>query len=221
MHVPSSLESKLIRTLTLIGAIAVTGILTIVPYRLYTRDIRHAKVEAHRLSSLIHIALSDALRREEDVTDLVNRLHAITDFDLALRKLAPDEETNARIARRAQSSPPFGTDLYYTTPPILDGKGSMWLAEMHFDLSSMKRESIRLIIDLVLAVVLGSLAFSVGIFFLVRNTLLVPLRRLTGYVESLRPEDEIREIPEFSSREMHDLAHALHQAFQIRRPPHS
>jgi hypothetical protein len=48
---------------------------------------------------------------------------------------------------------------------------------MEFDLAPLKRESVRLIIDLVLAVALGSLVFSAVVFVLVRQSVVLPLPR--------------------------------------------
>jgi hypothetical protein len=191
-----SLQSRLIQALALIAVVAVVGVLAVLPYRLYSRDIRHARVEAHRLSSVIHAALSEALDRREDV------------FDLQLTKLAPGVPHPAHETRKALDRP-FGTELTYVAPPILDGDGNTWLAEMHFDLSPMKRDSVRLIIDLVLLVALGSLAFSAVIFGLVRNGLVLPIRRLTELVSSQDPDVDFRTLPEFASEEMTKLANAL------------
>jgi hypothetical protein len=203
-----SLQSRLIQALALIAVVAVAGVLAVLPYRLYSRDIRHARVEAHRLSSVIHAALSEALDRREDVTDLTNRMQSIADFDLQLTKLAPGVPHPAHETRKALDRP-FGTELTYVAPPILDGDGNTWLAEMHFDLSPMKRDSVRLIIDLVLLVALGSLAFSAVIFGLVRNGLVLPIRRLTELVSSQDPDVDFRTLPEFASEEMTKLANAL------------
>ena len=72
-----------------------------------------------------------------------------------------------------------------TAPPILDPDGGTWLATMRFDLSPMKRESIRLIIDLVLAVLIGSAAFSLVVYVLIRRMLLKPLHEVTHRVEEI------------------------------------
>jgi hypothetical protein len=205
---PPSLESRLIRALVVIALIAVCGVLAILPYRLYERDVRHARVEAHRLSSVIHAALSDALRRGGDVGDLVNRVQGLADFELRLRPLA-EGEAHPVGAQRGALTQPFGTYFTYVAPPILDPEGQTWLAEMRFDLSPMKRDSVRIIIDLVLAVVLGSLAFSIGIFFVVRNTMLRPLRQLTRTLARSDGPPRSEDLPEFKSREMQELARAL------------
>jgi nitrate/nitrite-specific signal transduction histidine kinase len=83
---------------------------------------------------------------------------------------------------------------------------------MYFDLSSMKRESIRLIIDLCLAVVIGAALFSVLVFVLVRRMLVVPLRDVTRRVEQIEPGKELVPMPDFQSPEMTDLARAIEKA---------
>ena len=41
------------------------GVLAILPYRLYARDVRHATVHAHRIASVVHTALSHAILEGE------------------------------------------------------------------------------------------------------------------------------------------------------------
>jgi hypothetical protein len=137
----------------------------------------------------------------------VNRFQGNPALTVRLRPLAPGEVHPAADAGRG-SSTRDDTDLRYVAPPILDDQGRTWLAEMHFDLSPMKRESIRLIIDLVLAVALGSLAFSVVVYWLVHSALVVPLRRMTEKLQA-RSDGQDVAFPRFASREMEELARAL------------
>jgi hypothetical protein len=213
MHKAASLESRLIRALAVIGLIAVGGVLAILPYRLYERDIRHAWVDAHRLSSVVHVALSDALRGGDDVTDLVNRLQGLAEFQLRLRRLDEGEAHPAGSGRGALLRP-FGTEFTYVAPPILDADGRTWLVEMQSDLSSVKRDSVRIITDLVIAVILGSLAFSVGIFLLVRRALIRPVEQLTRALEREGGRDSYEEFPQFATREMQDLARVAERTWR-------
>lgn len=210
MSRPRSVEFRLLQLLAGISVVAVLGMLAILPYRLYDRDIRRATVEAHRTAGLLHAALADALSRGEDTSSLVNRLQGTTSLAIRLRRLAPNEPHPAGDARRG-SSTRDDTDLTYVAAPILDNEGRTWLAEMQFDLAPMKRESVRLIIDLVLAVALGSIAFSAVVYWLVHRALVVPLRKATL---ELRAQDDCTAIrlPEFESREMVELADALEHA---------
>jgi methyl-accepting chemotaxis protein len=209
-----SVERRLLVLLAAIAAIAVLGVLAIVPYRLYQRDVRQAEVAAHRIASLVHVALSHALAEQEDTSDLVNRFQGIADLQIRLEKLPPGELHPAAALGRG-SSERRDTDLTYTAPPILDGAGGTWLATMHFDLSPMKRESIRLIVDLMLAVVIGSAAFSLAVFLLIRRSLLAPLREVTERVERYAQGQEVGPLPEFGSRELATLMDALDRARQV------
>lgn len=204
MQEPPSLETRLIRALTSMAIVAIAGVLAILPYRLYERDIRHARVDAHRVSTLVHAAISEALARGQDATDLINRFQSIADFEIHLTPLAQGEVHPAAVTRKATSRI-SGTQLDYTAPPILDGRGTTWLAEMRFDLTPMKRDSIRIIIDLVIAVLVGSLLFSLGIFFLVRNSILRPLRTLNDEILRRESSEEPMDLPRFRSREMLEL----------------
>jgi hypothetical protein len=205
-----SVEFRLIQLLAGISAVAIVGVLSILPYRLYERDIRHATVEAHRLAGLLHVALADSLARGEDTSALVNRFQGNPALTIRLRPLAPDEQHPAAENGRG-SSTRDDTDLRYVAPPILDNQGRTWLAEMQFDLSPMKRESIRLIIDLVIAVALGSIAFSAVVYWLVHTALVVPLRRTTKKLRSQADCQDL-ELPHFESREMEDLSQAIQSA---------
>jgi hypothetical protein len=215
MQEPASIERRLIQILGIIAAIAVGGVLAILPYRLYSRDIRNASVHAHQVSSVVHAALSCPIASGTDASDMVNRFQGLADLRIRLRRLEPGE-IDATSASGRGTSDLRGTDLTYLAPPILDGAERSWLAEMSFDLSAMKRESVRLIIDLVLAVVLGAAAFSAGIFLLMRHSLFLPLREMTRHIQALA-EGRETPIPEFRSAEMTELADAVERACHARR----
>jgi hypothetical protein len=210
----SSVERRLITLLVFIAAIAVVGVLAIVPYRLYERDIRLAEVDAHRIGSLLHVTLANALQRGtsvEDMSDLANRLQAVADLKIRLHEV-PENETAPGDPGGPGSSVRRGTDLTYTAPPILDKDGHTWIATMDFDLSPMKRESVRLIFDLVLAVLFGSLLFSVGVFWLIRGALLQPLHEVTRRVERFAEGGELGPPPSFETSELKALFAALERA---------
>jgi len=208
---PPSVESHLIKILAGIAAVAVVGVLVLVPYRLYARDIRHAEVQAHRVATVAHTALSSALARGEDVTDLANRFQGIADFEIRLRKQEAGELDPAATTGRGTSYLD-GTDLTYTAAPIEDASGQVYLATMHFDLSPMKRESVRLIIDLILAVVLGSALFSAVVYVLIRRSLVEPLKEVTRTIEAIADSELPAAMPEFETREMSALADAVARA---------
>jgi methyl-accepting chemotaxis protein len=213
-----SVERKLIALLALIAAIAVVGVLAIVPYRLYARDVRLAEVTAHRIGSLLHVALANQLQKStntEDIADLVNRFQGIADMKVQLRQLLPGE-TSPGDPSGAGTSTRNDTDLTYTAPPILDKDGHTWVASMHFDLSPMKRESVRLIIDLMLAVLVGSALFSVAVFVLVRNAVLQPLREVTRQVERFAEGERLERLPQYESAEVSSLLDALDRARQAK-----
>jgi methyl-accepting chemotaxis protein len=209
-----SVERRLLFVLALIAAVAVGGVLAIVPYRLYQRDVRLAEVNAHRIGSLLHVMLGHELQQGtdiEDVADLVNRFQGIAALEIRLRQL-PADELHPGQASGHGSSERHDTDLTYTAPPILDKDGHTWLASMHFDLAPMKRESVRLIIDLVIAVLLGSAAFSLAVFWLIRRALLQPLHEVTQRVERFAAGEEPGPLPEFESQELASLMDALSRA---------
>jgi hypothetical protein len=210
-----STEIRLLQVLAVIAAVAVAGVLAILPYRLYERDIRNATVHAHRLASVVHIAISQAILAGEDTRDLINRFQGMADVEIRVRRQRGGGEAEASAA--PGSSHLDGTELTYAAPPILDRDGSVWLAEMRFDLSPMKRESVRLIVDLVVAVILGSAVFSVIVFAIVRYSLLVPLRRVTQAIDALKPDAEPVHMPDFESREMSELADAVVKACRLPR----
>jgi methyl-accepting chemotaxis protein len=211
----SSIEFRLILTLSAIALVAVVGLLLILPYRLYERDIRHATDDAHRISSVVQAALSYPLAAGLDPSDLVNRIQSIGDIEIGLSRLEAGQVASGAVAGRG-SSILDDTDLRYVSTPVLDGEGKAWIAEMHFDLSPMKRESIRLIIDLVLAVALGASAFSLIIFLLFRRALVRPVRELTRCVDRIGAGDSSVRMPHFTSREMGELASAIEQACHSR-----
>jgi len=211
-----SVQLRLTQLLGVIAAVAVAGVVAIIPYRLYERDIRHAEVSAHRVASVVHVALGQAVHDGKDVPDLVNRLQGIADLEIRLRKLAPNEMHPAASSGRG-SSELNGTDLDYTAPPILDRDGGNWLATMHFDLSPMKRESVRIIIDMMAAVLLGSLVFSLAVFFLIRRLLIEPLHEMTKRVEQFADGQPVGALPEYETRELESLAAALERARSV--PP--
>jgi len=213
-----SAEHRLLWLLAGIAAVAVIGVLAIVPYRLYARDVRLAEVTAHRIGSILHVALAHDLSHAgdlEDVADLANRLQGIADLQISLRKLQPTELHPTAASGRG-SSERHGTNLLFTAPPILDRDGGTWLATMRFDLSPMRRESIRLIIDLVLAVLLGSAGFSLVVFGLIRRTLLRPLHEVTHRVEAFAEGREPGPLPEFETRELVLLMDALDRARRVK-----
>ena len=215
---PASVERHLLWVLAAIAAIAVLGVLAIVPWRLYSRDVRLAEVDAHRIGSLLHVALGHELQRGSDVkdiADLANRFQGIAGLEIHLRQLG-DDEIHPASANGRGTSERHDTDLTYTAPPILDREGHTWLATMHFDLSPMKRESLRLIIDLVLAVVLGSAAFSAAVFLLIRRNLLKPLHEVTRRVETFAEGRELGPTPDFESRELQHLMDALDRARHVK-----
>jgi hypothetical protein len=213
-----SAERRLLWFLAGIAAVAVLGVLAIVPYRLYARDVRLAEVNAHRIGSLLHVALGHEFQHGsslEEISDLVNRFQGIADLEVGLRELERSELHPAASSGRG-SSERHDTDFTYTAPPILDRDGHTWLATIHFDLSPMKRESVRLIIDLVLAVLVGSAAFSLVVFLLVRRTLLRPLHEVTHRVEAFAEGREPGPIPDFETREMASLMEALDRARRVK-----
>lgn len=230
----ASAERRLIGTLLVIAGIAIAGVLAILPYRLYSRDIQQATTDAHRLSSVVHVALSHAMGREDfdhsetALTDLVNRLQGLGNVDVRLRRLEPGEIHPAATTGKG-SSTRHGTELVYVAPPITDRQGTTWLATMEFDLSPMKRRSIRLITDLVLAVTIGSVVFSAVIFLMIRRTLFVPIQEMTkhigdiadGRAEALadgrQPVEGVK-MPEFASAEMRALAREVDRACGMQNP---
>lgn len=218
MDHPPSVETRLFKLLTTIAGVAVFGVLALVPYRLYTRDIRHAEVQAHRVASVANTALSQAVARGDDVTDLANRFQGIADFEIRLRRLEAGELEPAATTGRGTSRLE-GTNLTYTAAPILADDGTTYLATMHFDLAPMKRESVRLIIDLVIGVVLGSALFSGVVYLLISRSLVKPLREVTRSIEDIAAGYEPVSLPRFQTREMSRLAEAVTNACRARGVP--
>ena len=208
MSQPPSVEARLLRLLILIAAVAVLGVLALVPYRLYSRDVRHAEVQAHRLASVANAALGQAVARGEDVRDLANRFQGIADFEIRLRRLQPGDLEPTATSSRGRSELD-GTELTYTGTPIVGSDGTTWLATMYFDLSPMRRESVRLIVDLVVAVVLGAALFSAVVYLLIRRALVNPLRDVTRRIEDLAEGRVPGSLREFETREMAALAVAV------------
>ena len=91
---------------------------------------------------------------------------------------------------------------------------------MHFDLSPMKRESVRLIIDMMAAVLLGSLVFSLAVFFLIRRLLIEPLHEVTKRVEQFADGQPVGALPEYETRELESLAAALERARSVQPGKH-
>jgi methyl-accepting chemotaxis protein len=100
---------------------------------------------------------------------------------------------------------------------------------MEFDLSPMKRRSIRLITDLVLAVTIGSVVFSVMIFLMIRRALFLPIEEMTRHIGEIadgrteatadgQPMDLSVKMPEFASAEMRALAHEVDRACRVQHP---
>jgi hypothetical protein len=230
MSQPASVERRLIGTLLVIAGIAIAGVLAILPYRLYTRDIQQATTDAHRISSVVHVALSHAMMREDfdpsesSLTDLVNRLQGMGNVNVRLHSLGPGELHPAATSGKG-SSTRHDTELVYVAPPITDRLGTTWLATMEFDLSAMKRRSIRLITDLVLAVTIGSVVFSVVIFLMIRRALFGPIQEVTQHISDIAdaraeggPSGRHIQMPEFSSVEMRALAHEVERACGAEKP---
>jgi hypothetical protein len=217
-----SVERRLIITLLAIASIAIAGVLAILPYRLYSRDIQQATMDAHRLSSIVHTALSHALLNEDldqaSLGDLMNRMQGMGNVQVRLRRLEEGELHPVATSGRG-SSTRRDTELTYVAPPIIDREGVTWLATMEFDLSPMKRRSIRLITDLVITVALGSLVFSAVIFLLIRRTLLEPIRSVTTLIGEIADGGDIRagfKKLEFDTAEMEALTREVERACESR-----
>jgi methyl-accepting chemotaxis protein len=170
------------------------------------------------ISSVVHSARSCPLTAGIDATDLVNRLQGTADLEIRLAKLANPEEHPLHLSG-AGSSVRSGTDLRYVAPPVLDQRGGSWLAELRFDLSNMKRDSVRLIIDLVVAIVIGATVFSLVIFVLFRRALLVPLHELAQSIDRMASGDADAAMPRFESREMTELAASIERLAGSRKAP--
>jgi methyl-accepting chemotaxis protein len=151
---------------------------------------------------------------ETDAAGLVRRIQGVGDMRIALARLEAGEMPAGALAGRG-SSVLDDTDLRYVSSPVLDVRGDPWVAEMHFDLSAMKRESVRLIVDVLVAVAVGALVFSVVIYVLFRNAFVRPLRELTRRVERMAAGERDVPMPTFESRELTELAAAA-QRLQAR-----
>lgn len=204
----SGIEVRLALTLGVIALVAIAGLLAILPYRLYERDIRQATLQAHRFSAVVQAALACPLGVDRSTADLVQRLEGAGDLRIALARLEAGEVRSGAMAGRG-SSVLDDTDLRYVSTPVIDARGDAWIAELRFDLAPMKRESIRLILDLVLGVAAGAAAFSAVIFLLFRRAFVLPLRELTRYAGALAAGRPDAVTPRFESREMRELAAAV------------
>ncbi len=211
----ASIERHLVRVLACISCVAVVGVLAILPYRLYSRDIRNARLHAHRVASVVHASISSAVRDGEDTTDLVNRLQGSAALELRLTRLQKGEVHPVATSGKA-SSTLEGTALTYIAPPIVDRSGDTWLASMDFDLSPMKRESVDLITDLVLVATLGSLLFAGVVFLFLRWAVTKPLREVTREIDRLQPDGGPLELEPHETRDMQELVAALQRACNAR-----
>jgi methyl-accepting chemotaxis protein len=204
----SGIQFRLVLTLAVIGLVAIAGILAILPYRLYQRDIRMAAAEAHRVSAVVQAALADRLASAGDARDLVNRLQGAGGMRIALSRLEAGDLTAGAVVGRG-SSVLDDTDLRYVSAPVLDAEGRAWIAELQFDLSSMKRDSLRLVLDVVLLVAVGATAFGAIVFAFVRRAFVLPLRELARLGERMGAGEDVEHLPSFESLEMAQLASAL------------
>jgi HAMP domain-containing protein len=204
----SGIQFRLALTLGVIGLLAIGGILLILPYRLYERDIRIAAEEAHRISSVVQAALSDRLASGRDTRELVNRIQGAGGMGIALSRLEAGDPAEGALAGRG-SSVLDDTDLRYVSAPVLDAEGRAWIAELHFDLSPMKRESLRLVLDVVLAVAFGATVFAAIVFLFVRRAFVVPLRTLASAAERVAAGSADAGLPAFESPELAQLAQAI------------
>lgn len=209
-----SFEKRLFQALLVIAAIAIVGTLAILPYRLYERDIRNAQLHAHRTSGLVHAALERALEQGSDVEALLERLRSISDAGIRLEPLPAETAKPSQGWGRGRSEVD-GTTLTYVAPPLRGADGQLWQLEMKHDIAMLKRDSVRLIIDLLVAVVVGSAVFSAGIFLLIRGGLLRPMRRITDELERVAKQGGEPDLPPASSRE---LAAFRQAASRLSRP---
>lgn len=196
-----SFEKRLLIALGVIAALAIGGTLAILPYRLYERDIRNAQLVAHRTSGLVQASIGRALEEGADVNELLERLRSISDAGIRLESLPPDAVEPSGGFGRGRSDVD-GTTLTYLAPPLRGADGSLWQLEMQHDLSGLKRDSVRLIIDLVVAVGVGAAGFSLVIFVLVRGGLLRPMRRITDELERVAEQGGEPDLPPPASREL-------------------
>lgn len=196
-----SFERQLLLALLVIAAIAGAGTLAILPYRLYERDIRNAQLDAHRTSGLVQAAVGLALTQGEDVEGLLERLRSISNWGIRLEALPSDTPPPSEGWGRGRSEID-GTTLTYVAPPVRGADGRLWRLEMRHDIANMKRDSVRLIIDLLVAVGIASTGFSIVIIVLVRGGLLRPMRRITDELERAAQDGGEPDLPPASSREL-------------------
>lgn len=204
----SGIQFRLVLTLVAIGLAAVAGLLAILPYRLYERDIRLAADQAHRVSGVVQAALTCPLAAGSDAAGLVERIQAAGDMRVALSRLEAGALPAGAVAGRG-SSVLDDTALRYVGAPVMDAQGRPWIAELQFDLSPMKRESLRLVFDLVVAIVLGATLFGAVVFWFVRRAFVLPLRELTRAVLRRAAGDPDPRLPRFESLELQELAQAV------------
>ena len=200
-----TVERRLLWLLAIIAALAVGGMLAILPYRLYERDIRYATVHAHRVASVVHAALTCPVLAGEETNAMLERFQELADLEITL---APVAKATAS-ATGGGTSELDGTELRYASPPIVGAGGETWEAEMLFDLSPLKRDSVRLIIDLVVATALGAAAFSIAVFLLLRQSLLAPLREIEEHARALANGEDPAPLPTYQTLEVAALAKAI------------
>lgn len=196
-----SFERRLLLALGVIAVIAIGGTLAILPYRLYERDIRNAQLHAHRTSGLVHAAVGAALEEGHDVEPLLERLRSISDAGIRLEVMPAGTAPPSKGWGRGHSDID-GTTLTYVAPPLRGSDGQLWQLAMQHDIAILKRDSVRLIIDLLLSVGVGAVAFSIAIFILVRAGLLRPMRHITDELERVAAQGGDPDLPPASSREV-------------------
>ncbi|MDH3685015.1 MAG: hypothetical protein OEP95_02260 [Myxococcales bacterium] len=205
-----SFEKQLLLALLVIAAIALAGTLAILPYRLYERDIRNAQLDAHRTSGLVQAAVGLALTQGEDVEGLLERLRSISNWGIRLEGLPSETPPPSEGWGRGRSEID-GTILTYVAPPVRDAAGGLWRLEMQHDIANLKRDSVRLIVDLLIAGGIGAAGFSIAIFLLVRGGLLRPMRHITDELERAAEDGGDPNLPPASSRELAAFREAAHR----------
>jgi hypothetical protein len=196
-----SFERQLLLALLVIAAVALAGTLAILPYRLYERDIRNAQLDAHRTSGVVQAAVGLALTQGSDVEGLLERLRNVSDWGIRLEALPADTPPPSEGWGRGRSDVD-GTTLTYVAAPVRDTQGRLWRLEMQHDIANLKRDSVRLIIDLLIAVGVSAAGFSLAIFLLVRRGLLRPMSHITDELERAARDGGDPVLPPASSREV-------------------
>ena len=82
---------------------------------------------------------------------------------------------------------------------------------MQHDIANLKRDSVRLIIDLLIAGGIGAAGFSFAIFLLVRGGLLRPMRHITDELERAAEDGGDPDLPPASSRELEAFREAANR----------